>query len=100
MHKPPVQFFHLPLSKLSSGGLGQQTVLPTEHVRWLVSCRLDIPEQHRESSLKYQTRCVAAFSGAYSFAVASVEGRVAMEILDPSPEAQEKKYAFKVGRQG
>lgn len=66
----------------------------------MLSCRLDIPEQHRESSLKYQTRCVAAFSGAYSFAVASVEGRVAMEILDPSPEAQEKKYAFKVSWQG
>lgn len=60
------------------------------------ACRLDAPEQLRESSLKYQTRCVAAFSGAASFAVASVEGRVAMEILDPSPEAQERKYAFKV----
>lgn len=55
-----------------------------------------MPEQQRESSLKFQTRCVAAFSGAHSFAVASVEGRVAMEVLDPSPEAQEKKYAFKV----
>jgi cell cycle arrest protein BUB3 len=43
---------------------------------------------------------VAAFSGAASFAVASVEGRVAMEILDPSPEAQERKYAFKVGAVG
>lgn len=58
--------------------------------------RLDVPEQQRESSLKYQTRCVAAFSGSPSFAVASVEGRVAMEILDPAPEAQDKKYAFKV----
>lgn len=60
--------------------------------------RLDVPEQQRESSLKYQTRCVAAFSGASSFAVASVEGRVAMEILDPAPEAQDKKYAFKCHR--
>lgn len=58
--------------------------------------RLDVPEQQRESSLKYQTRCVAGFSGAESFAVASVEGRVAMEMLDPSPAAQERKYAFKV----
>ena len=61
-----------------------------------LSCRLDVAEQQRESSLKYQTRCVAGFSGAESFAVASVEGRVAMEILDPAPTAQEKKYAFKV----
>jgi hypothetical protein len=51
----------------------------------------------RESSLKYQTRCVAAFSGAPTFALGSVEGRVAMEVLDPSPAAQEAKYAFKVG---
>jgi len=50
----------------------------------------------RESSLKYQTRCVAAYNGAESFALGSVEGRVAMEVLDPSPAAQEKKYAFKV----
>jgi cell cycle arrest protein BUB3 len=68
--------------------------------RPLVGCRLDVPEQHRESSLKYQTRCVAALSGSPSFAVASVEGRVAMEYLDPSPAEQEKKYAFKVGAGG
>lgn len=60
------------------------------------ACRLDVAEQHRESSLKYQTRCVAGFSGAESFAVASVEGRVAMEMLDPAPAVQERKYAFKV----
>lgn len=61
-------------------------------------CRLNVLEQPpRESSLKYQTRCVAAFSGSPSFALGSVEGRVAMEILDPSPQAQEAKYAFKVG---
>lgn len=60
-------------------------------------CRLNELEQPpRESSLKYQTRCVAAFTGAGSFALGSVEGRVAMEVLDPSPAAQEKKYAFKV----
>lgn len=59
--------------------------------------RLDVLSQPpRESSLKYQTRCVAAFSGAPSFALGSVEGRVAMEVLDPAPAAQDAKYAFKV----
>ena len=33
------------------------------------------------------------------YATASVEGRIAVEYFDPSPEAQEKKYAFKCHRQ-
>lgn len=59
--------------------------------------RLDVPDA-RESSLKFQTRCVAAppGGGSGSFALGSVEGRVAMEVIDPSPAAQEAKYAFKV----
>lgn len=32
------------------------------------------------------------------FAVGSIEGRVAVEYFDPSPEAQVKKYAFKCHR--
>lgn len=33
------------------------------------------------------------------YATASVEGRIAVEYFDPSPEAQEKTYAFKCHRQ-
>jgi cell cycle arrest protein BUB3 len=33
------------------------------------------------------------------YATASTEGRIAIEYFDPSPEAQEKKYAFKCHRQ-
>jgi hypothetical protein len=33
------------------------------------------------------------------YATASVEGRIAVEYFDPSPAAQEKKYAFKCHRQ-
>ena len=33
------------------------------------------------------------------YATASTEGRIAVEYFDPSPEAQEKKYAFKCHRQ-
>lgn len=37
----------------------------------------------RESSLKYQTRCVRCFPDGQGFAVASIEGRVALEYFDP-----------------
>lgn len=33
------------------------------------------------------------------YATTSIEGRVAVEFFDPSPEAQAKKYAFKCHRQ-
>ena len=53
-------------------------------------------EQQRESSLKYQTRSVACYPNARGYALGSVEGRVAMELFDLSPEVQATKYAFKV----
>lgn len=55
-----------------------------------------MPEQQRESSLKYQTRCIACGTDQQGYALGSVEGRVAMEVIDPSSEAQAGKYAFKV----
>ncbi|CAI5503160.1 unnamed protein product [Closterium sp. Naga37s-1] len=56
------------------------------------------PEQRRESSLKFQTRCVRCYPTGTGYALASVEGRVAMEFFDPSETAQTKKYAFKCHR--
>jgi cell cycle arrest protein BUB3 len=81
--------------------------------------KMDIPAQQRESSLKYMTRSLACMPdgqglfGADSlsslhfshrllwlgYATASVEGRIAVEYFDPSPAAQEKRYAFKCHRQ-
>jgi cell cycle arrest protein BUB3 len=58
--------------------------------------RLHDPEQRRESSLKYQTRCITCYPNDSGYALASVEGRVAMEYFNPAPEAQAAKYAFKV----
>ena len=46
------------------------------------------PEQRRESSLKFQTRCVRCFADGAGYATSSVEGRVAMEWFDTSEEAQ------------
>uniref|UniRef100_A0A7S2HTA8 Anaphase-promoting complex subunit 4 WD40 domain-containing protein n=1 Tax=Octactis speculum TaxID=3111310 RepID=A0A7S2HTA8_9STRA len=57
---------------------------------------LSQPEFSRESSLKYQTRCIRAFPDGEGFALSSIEGRVAIEYF--SPEAEAKKYAFKCHR--
>eukprot|EP00899_Mesostigma_viride_P006770 jgi/Mesvir1/16094/Mv08388-RA.1 len=56
------------------------------------------PVQQRESSLKYQTRCIRCFPDGAGYALSSVEGRVAMEYFDPSPDWQKRKYAFKCHR--
>lgn len=54
--------------------------------------------QKRDSSLKFQTRAIKAFPDKTGYALSSIEGRVAVEYLDPSPEVQKKKYAFKCHR--
>lgn len=55
-------------------------------------------QQRRESSLKYQARCIRVFPNKQAYVLSSIEGRVAVEYLDPSPEVQKKKYAFKCHR--
>lgn len=56
------------------------------------------PEQARESSLKYQTRCIRCYPNGTGYALSSIEGRVAMEYFDNSEQVQTKKYAFKCHR--
>ena len=64
---------------------------------WIWDLRkMDSVQQRRESSLKYQTRCVRAHNGGY--VLSSIEGRVAVEVFDTSPEAQARKFAFKCHR--
>lgn len=57
------------------------------------------PFQVRESGLKLQTNDLKTFPNGEGFAIASIDGRVSVEYFDPSPEVQEKKYAFKCHRQ-
>ncbi|KAI1201440.1 WD40-repeat-containing domain protein [Nemania serpens] len=57
------------------------------------------PWQQRESSLKFLTRAVAAMPSDAGYATSSIEGRVAVEFFDASPESQARKYAFKCHRQ-
>ncbi|XKL64107.1 hypothetical protein PGB90_004193 [Kerria lacca] len=54
--------------------------------------------QKRESSLKFQTRCIRCFPNKQGYVLSSIEGRVAVEYLDTDPEIQKKKYAFKCHR--
>ncbi|RKO87089.1 WD40-repeat-containing domain protein [Blyttiomyces helicus] len=55
--------------------------------------------QRRESSLKFMARMVRCMPNGEGYASSSIEGRVAVEFFDPSPEMQAKKYAFKCHRQ-
>ena len=41
---------------------------------------------------------ISLFLSPQGFVLSSIEGRVAVEYLDPSPEVQKKKYAFKCHR--
>eukprot|EP00808_Paulinella_micropora_P015396 g6005.t1 len=59
---------------------------------------MSIPDQIRESSLMNQTRCARFFPDGSGYALSSIEGRVAIEYIDPNPEVQKKKYAFKCHR--
>ena len=56
------------------------------------------PYQVRESGLKFQINDLKNFPNGEGFALSSLDGRVAMEYFDPSPEIQSKKYAFKCHR--
>ncbi|ANB12832.1 Bub3p [Sugiyamaella lignohabitans] len=56
------------------------------------------PVQIRESSLKYPTRTVRCMPDGMGYVSTSIEGRVAVEFFDPSPQVQAQKYAFKCHR--
>lgn len=60
--------------------------------------KLDSYIMKRESSLKYQTRCIRLFPNKEGYVMSSIEGRVAVEYLDHDPEVQRRKFAFKCHR--
>ncbi|XP_013772382.1 mitotic checkpoint protein BUB3-like [Limulus polyphemus] len=79
---------------------GQKLIVGTAGRRVLVwdLRNMGYVQQRRESSLKYQTRCIRCFPNKQGYVLSSIEGRVAVEYLDPSPDVQKKKYAFKCHR--
>ncbi|KAG7383197.1 mitotic spindle checkpoint protein Bub3 [Phytophthora pseudosyringae] len=61
------------------------------------------PLVRKESPLKYQMRCVSVFPDLTGYALASVEGRVALEYFEDEQEAadpakKKRSYAFKCHR--
>lgn len=100
---PPVHSLALP-DKVYSMDMNEQTHLllvatASRHIYLYDTRNLHQPLQKRESSLKYQTRRVCFFPDGQGFICASIEGRVAVDFVDPSPEAQQGRYAFKCHRQ-
>lgn len=79
---------------------GSTLVIGTQGRRVLVwdLRNMNYVQQRRESSLKYQTRCIRTFPNRQGYVLSSIEGRVAVEYFDPNPEIQKKKYAFKCHR--
>eukprot|EP00112_Aurelia_sp_Birch-Aquarium-sp1_P003081 Seg1345.10 transcript_id=Seg1345.10/GoldUCD/mRNA.D3Y31 product="Mitotic checkpoint protein BUB3" protein_id=Seg1345.10/GoldUCD/D3Y31 len=59
---------------------------------------MDYVLQKRESSLKFQTRCIKCFPNKEGYVLSSIEGRVAVEYFNPDANIQKKKYAFKCHR--
>ena len=59
---------------------------------------MQFAEQRRTSSLKYQTRVIECFPNQQGYVLGSIEGRVAVEYIQPDTEIQKKKYAFKCHR--
>ncbi|KVI01922.1 WD40 repeat-containing protein [Cynara cardunculus var. scolymus] len=89
--------------------VGNRLVVATagRHVNVYDLRNMSQPEQRRESSLKYQTRCVRCYPNGTGiapellhqnhfcspgYALSSVEGRVAMEFFDLSEAGQSKNY--------
>lgn len=59
--------------------------------------KTDLPFQKRESSLKYQTRCVKCLPDGTGFVSSSIEGRIAVDFFNEDI-SNSMKYAFKCHR--
>lgn len=82
---------HIEICDIRSLGTTTSTTIPNTNTA--------VPgHTSRESSLKFQTRCVRCFPTGDGYAISSVEGRVGIDYFDPSENIQAKKYAFKCHR--
>ncbi|CDW57621.1 Mitotic checkpoint protein BUB3 [Trichuris trichiura] len=93
--------YNQPQRVYSMDACGDRLIVATaERKIWVWDLRsMDAgPEQQRESPLKFQTRCLRSFPNELGFAVSSIEGRVAVEFLDPDYEVQKQRYVFKCHR--
>ncbi len=71
---------------------GEKLVVGTANRKvWVWDLRnMGYVQQKRESSLKFQTRFLECFPNRQGYVLSSIEGRVAVEYLDPSPEVRKE----------
>lgn len=82
----------------SMGVSGDKLIIGTSERKIYIFDLRNMSSAQRESSLKYQIRCVKPFADQRGYVVASIEGRVAVEYMDNNPEIQKQRYAFKCHR--
>ena len=95
--KPPVADHALPDKVYTMSVCGDKLIVGTAGRLVLIWDLRNMSHVQRESLLKYQIRCIDSFADKRGYVVGSIEGRVAVEYLDPI-EAQKQKYAFKCHR--
>lgn len=96
--RSPIGNHQLPDKVYTMSVCGDKLIVGTAGRRVFIWDLRNMTHVERESLLKYQTRCIEAFANRGGYVVGSIEGRVAVEYLDPSPEVQKQKYAFKCHR--
>ncbi|CAM9398947.1 unnamed protein product [Chrysoparadoxa australica] len=89
--------------KVYSMGIADNTLVVATSGRKVVvfdvrNLSAGVPDQVKDSPLKFQTRCVLPLPKMSGYALSSIEGRVAVDYLTQAD--QDKKYAFKCHRQG
>lgn len=94
----PVGDHLLPDKAYTMSVCGDKLIVGTAGRRVLIWDLRNMSHVQRESLLKYQIRCIESFADQRGYVVSSIEGRVAVEYMDPSPEVQKQKYAFKCHR--
>lgn len=99
----PGKGFAMAVSDRAHSGSATRVVVATSerHILIFDIRNMSIPEETRESPLKFQTRSLAAAPDGSGFAVGSIEGRVAIEYFSlADAAAQAKKFSFKCHRKG
>lgn len=96
--KACVQDLELPDKVYTMSVCGHRLILGLAGRRVLIWDLRNMTHVQKESFLKYQIRCIESFPDQRGYVVSSIEGRVAVEYLDPAPEVQKQRYAFKCHR--
>ncbi|GMH45619.1 hypothetical protein BSKO_13576 [Bryopsis sp. KO-2023] len=99
-YQSPIVSIQLPGKVFTAAHTAERLVVGTSERHVLVYDLRNIsggqPDEHRESSLRHQTRCIRSFPDGQGYGLGSTEGRVAIEFFGSSNEG--RKYAFKCHR--